>query len=100
VKWLRRRRGRGSCQDSLEAVLTMLPKVPHGLHATHGTTTPSSVVLGNPPNATAISAVVQPHSFHSIVVSGSQATTVVHSSGVPMLQLREGWALWQGLPSA
>jgi hypothetical protein len=72
-------------------------EVSHGLHATRGTAALSSIVLGQLP---IVLAVVHPHSLYTTAAGDTQATTVVHSSGVPLLQLWKGWALCQGLPSA
>jgi hypothetical protein len=49
----------------------------------------SSTVLWQPPTITAAVAVYL-HSFYTTTASGSQATTAVQPSGVPVLQLREG----------
>jgi hypothetical protein len=48
-----------------------LIKVPHGLHATHGTAAPTSAVLGKLPVVSVATIAVQPCSFHSIVVGSS-----------------------------
>jgi hypothetical protein len=57
--------------------------------------------LGQPPTvliAVAVGTTVQLQSFYVIAAGSSQDTTTVHSSGVPVLQLQEGWPLCQGLP--
>jgi hypothetical protein len=58
------------------------PEVAHGLHATRGTATLTSTILGQPPTvpAVAIAIAVQPHTFHSTAAGDSHATTTVHAS--------------------
>jgi hypothetical protein len=84
-----------------EAVLAVLPEIPHDLHPTRGTAAPpSTTVLGQSPT-TAVAA-VQPCSASTTaaVASGSQATTTVYACRLPVLQLQKNRPLRQGLSSA
>jgi hypothetical protein len=61
---------------------------------------PTSIVIGKPPVVSAAAAAVHSCSIHSASPEGSWTATAGHTSGVPVLQLWEGWALCQGLPPA
>jgi hypothetical protein len=97
-----RRRGRGPCQDPLEVVLVMLPRstIWFTCHPrdSHADLRRSGQLPTIPAVATGAAAYL--HSFYTAAVGGSRATTAVHSSGVPVLQLWKGCALCQGLPLA
>jgi hypothetical protein len=60
---------------------------------------PSSTVLGQSLTVPTAAAVYL-HPFYAIAIGGSRATTAIHTIGVPVVQLQEGWALHPGLPSA
>jgi hypothetical protein len=64
--------------------------------------TPSSTVLGQSPIVPAVAVATTSVYLHSYIAatSGSEATTASHASRVPVLQLREGWEICQGLPTA
>jgi hypothetical protein len=97
-KKMRKRTMIGSSRDNSSGAP---PEVPHDLHTTHGTVTlTSATVLGQPPVVLAATT-VQPHpSSTTRATGGSQATTAVHTSRVPIQKLWEGWTLCQGLPLA
>jgi hypothetical protein len=79
-------------------------KVLHDLHTTSGTSAlTSATVLGHPLIVSAVAAAAAIQLYPSSTVAatgGSQATTIVHTCRLPVLQLRKNRPLRQKLPPA
>jgi hypothetical protein len=97
-----RRRGRGPCQDPLEVVLVMLHRSTIWFRCHPRDSRADLRRSGQLPTVPAVAtgAAAYLHSIYTVAAGGSRATTAVHSSGVPVLQLWKGCALCQGLPLA